>query len=82
LPEAHLVHAIAEMAEYLPTVQLEQTLAEAIEYEPAAHAPVTAERPVVEQNDPAVQAVHTLLPAAEAKVPVKQSEQIDDEEAE
>jgi len=36
----------------------------------------------VEQYDPAVQAVHALLPAAEAKEPVKQFEQIDDEDDE
>jgi len=41
--------------EYFPDEQLEQTVAEASEYDPAAHAPVTAVRPVVAQYDPAVQ---------------------------
>ena len=40
--------------EYLPDEQLEHTVADATEYEPAAHAPDTAVRPVVAQYDPAV----------------------------
>jgi hypothetical protein len=34
---------------YLPDEQLEHTVAEATEYKPAAQAPVTAVKPVVEQ---------------------------------
>jgi hypothetical protein len=54
--------------------QLEQTEAEAAEYFPTAQLPVTAERPVVAQYDPAGQLVHALAEAAEydpaAQLPV------------
>jgi hypothetical protein len=36
-----------------PAMQFEHTVAAATEYEPAAQTPVTADRPVVEQYDPA-----------------------------
>ncbi len=39
----------APLSEYVPATQLEQIDADAIEYEPAAQAPVTAVRPVVAQ---------------------------------
>ena len=44
--------------EYEPDKQLEQTVDDAIEYEPAAHAPVITVKPVVAQYDPAGQATH------------------------
>jgi len=40
--------------ENVPDKQLEQTLDEAIEYDPAAQDPVTSDRPEVAQYDPAV----------------------------
>ena len=43
--------------EYVPDKQLEQTVAEELEYDPAAHAPVTAVKPVMAQYEPAVHAV-------------------------
>ena len=43
-------------------MQLEQTVADEAEYDPAAQAPVTAERPVAAQYDPAGQAVHEVDP--------------------
>ena len=47
MPVDQLVQlADADEAEKVPTRQLEQTAAEEAEYVPAAHAPVTAERPV------------------------------------
>ena len=48
--------------EYFPDKQLEQTLAEAIEYDPAAQTPVTAVRPVVAQYDPPGQVVQVVDP--------------------
>ncbi len=49
---------VDEEAEYVPAKHAEQTLAPAAEYWPAAHTPVTADRPVVPQYEPAVQLVH------------------------
>jgi len=46
----------------LPDKQLEHTVADATEYEPVAHAPVTAVRPVVAQYDPAEHEMHALEP--------------------
>ena len=45
--------------EYVPVEQLEQTVADATENDPAAQDPVTAVKPVEAQYDPAVHAVHT-----------------------
>ncbi len=50
-------------AEYVPAEQLEQAVAEVTEYIPAAHAPVTVDRPVVAQYDPAVHSVHAVSPS-------------------
>ena len=48
------MHALdEEEAEYEPASQEEHTVDEASEYVPAAQIPVTAERPVVAQYDPA-----------------------------
>jgi len=60
----------------------EQTVADAAEYFPAAQLSVTAESPAVAQYEPAVQALHALNPADAAKVPAKQDEQTDADEAE
>ena len=48
--------------EYVPERQLEQTVAEADEYEPVTQEPVTAVRPVVAQYEPAVHAEHEVDP--------------------
>ncbi len=68
--------------EYVPVEQLEQTVADATEYDPAAQAPVTAVKPVVAQYDPAVHAVHTETPDADWKEPARQLEQTVAEAAE
>ncbi len=70
-----LVENDAEDA-YFPYEQLEQAVDKATEYEPDAHAPVTAERPAVAQYEPAVQAVHALAPFVVMKVPARQLEQV------
>ena len=53
---------------------------DAAEYVPAAHAPVTAERPVVAQYDPAGQAEQAIAPVEAKKAPVEQLVQAADEE--
>ena len=61
----------------MPTEQDVQTVAEENEYFPTAQLPVTADRPVVAQNDPALHVVHSLNPIDAAKVPVEQDVQVD-----
>ena len=63
----------------MPVLQDEQIVDEAAAYVPAAHAPVTAERPVVAQYDPAGQAEQTVDPVLVVKVPVAQLIQTEDE---
>ena len=63
VPLAQTVQASAETLEYSPDAQLTQTVAPAAANVPGAHAPVIAERPTVEQNDPAVHEAHELWPA-------------------
>ena len=54
-PDVHAVHAdIPVDVARVPTRQGEQTVDEAAENLPAAHAPLTALSPVVAQYDPAV----------------------------
>ena len=77
-PEGHGVQLSEPLdIAYLPPGQREHTVAEELEYDPAAQLPVTADKPVVAQYDPAVQALHTLNPADAAKVPVEQLVQLD-----
>ena len=64
------------------TRQDEQPVANTAEYFPAAQLPVTADSPVVAQYEPAVQALHALSPADEAKVPSRQEVQTDADAAE
>ncbi len=45
--------------ENVATRQLEHMVADALEYVPAAHVPVTADCPVVAQYDPAGHGAHT-----------------------
>jgi len=60
----------------VPARQLAQTVADAPEYLPAAHDPVTADSPAVAQYDPALQALHALDPVEARKVPAKHEEQL------
>jgi len=46
----------------VPVRQLEHTVAEAVEYDPAAQLPVTAVKPVVAQYDPPGQVEHEVAP--------------------
>ena len=48
--------------EYDPDEQLEHTVDEATEYEPAAQAPETIVRPVVAQYEPAGHVMHAVDP--------------------
>ncbi len=66
----------------VPTKQDVQTEADAAEYFPATQLPVTEESPVLEQYEPAVQALHALNPAEAAKDPARQEEQMIAETAE
>ena len=59
--------------------QLEQTVDEAIEYDPAEQDPVTAVRPIVAQYEPAVHAVHAVAPVETIKLPARQFEQLDED---
>jgi len=65
-------------AENFPTKHVEQTVADAAEYAPAAQLSVTADRPIVAQYDPAVQALHALNPVDAANEPLLQLEQLED----
>ena len=62
-----------------PARQEEQMVANAAEYIPAAQLPVTADKPAEAQDDPAVQALHALIPADAAKEPAKQLVQLDED---
>jgi hypothetical protein len=53
VPITQLVQVDADSAEYDATRQVEHEDEDAAEYVPAMHAPVTAERPVVAQYEPA-----------------------------
>ena len=59
-------------------MQLEQTVDESTEYEPAAQAPVTALRPAVAQYEPAVHAEQAVTPVDAMKDPAIQLEQLDE----
>jgi hypothetical protein len=61
-------------ASNVPVAQLEHPTAPALEYAPAAHGPVTALSPSSLQNDPAVQASHSVDPDDTSNVPARQSE--------
>ena len=60
--------------EYLPVEQLEHTVAEAREYEPAAQVPVVAVKPAMAQYDPAVHDEQLEEPAVAWKCPARQLE--------
>lgn len=61
-PIKQLVHKDDWVGENLPTEQLVQKDEDATEYEPPVHAPVTAERPVVSQYEPAMHDEHVIVP--------------------
>jgi len=56
------VQVEAPALEVVPELQVEQTVAEAAEYVPAAQAPVTAVSLVVAQYDPSGHEVHVVDP--------------------
>lgn len=63
----------------VPDEQPEQTVDDASEYEPVEQAPVTAERPVLAQKEPAGHAVHAVAPTEAIKAPPRQLEHTVDE---
>jgi len=68
--------------EYVPERQIIQTVDDATEYEPAAHTPVTALKPVVAQYDPSVHDAQLEELAVAWKYPARQLEHTDADEAE
>ena len=66
----------------VPVAQFTHTDADAAEYEPAEHAPVTVERPEVLQYEPAVHNVQTVEPVDSWKKPAEQLVQTEAEAAE
>ena len=54
----------------VPAEQSEQLVAPAAEYLPVPHAAETALRPLIAQNDPAVQGPQVLWPVLAWKVPI------------
>ena len=72
---AQLVQLDADAAEYVATRHDEQVDEDIEANVPAAHTPVTADRPVVAQYDPAGQAEHELEPGVTKYVPVAQEVQ-------
>ena len=79
MPAPQLVQLDADAAEYVATTHDEHVDDDAAAKDPAAHIPVTADRPVVAQYDPAGQAEHELEPAVTKNVPVAQEVQTVDE---
>ena len=81
MPAEHTVEVQVEAPalEDVPELQVEQTVAEAAEYVPAAQAPVTAVSPVVAQYEPAVHAEQAVDPVVDINVPARQFEQLVEE---
>lgn len=76
-PPSHNVQlAEPELFAYLPVPHAAHTVAEAPEYSPLGQAPVTSERPVVLQKEPARHSIHELPPEVVMKVPTGQLEQL------
>jgi hypothetical protein len=65
--------ACPALAWKVPTEQSVQLAAPAAEYFPASHAAVTALRPAISQNEPAVHDLQELSPVVTWKVPAAQS---------
>ncbi len=77
VPAKQFAQLDADADEYVPTRQEEHVVADAIAYLPATQAPVTAERPVVAQYDPAEQDTHEVEPVDAWKDPVAQLVQLE-----